>query len=329
MDQISRPARAALFSCWLALLTGSTAFGQAQLGSPQALPQQAAPPAATQQPVVQQQPAAPQVPNGFQLNALQQAALNQALDTWQAESGKVQTFKCAFQRWEYNMAFGPRDKNIPLNKNRGELSYRKPDKGSFQITEINTFREDPVPPGQQAPAVPKGNWVKQPEDIGEHWVCDGQSIYEYRTGQKQLVERPIPAELRGQGIVDGPLPFLFGAEAAKLKQRYWMRVEQQPNTNQIWLVARPRFQAQAADFSQVEVILNSRQMLPEAMQVTLPNGDRHMYVFEIANATVNGTFDGLKALFDAPRVPFGWKRVVENVPVAQVPPPVQDAPQTR
>ena len=54
-------------------------------------------------------------------------------------------------------------------------------------------------------------------------------MFEYRHDQKQLVERPIPPQLQGQAIVDGPLPFLFGAEAAKLKARYWMRIEQQAN----------------------------------------------------------------------------------------------------
>ena len=74
-----------------------------------------------------------------------------------------------------------------------------------------------MPPGQQPPQPAKGDWVKQTDAIGEHWVCDGKSVFEYRHDQKQLVERPIPPQLQGKAIVDGPLPFLFGAEAAKLK----------------------------------------------------------------------------------------------------------------
>ena len=30
---------------------------------------------------------------------------------------------------------------MPLNKNKGELSYQKPDKGSFQITEVDLAGE--------------------------------------------------------------------------------------------------------------------------------------------------------------------------------------------
>jgi TIGR03009 family protein len=276
-------------------------------------------PAAPQPPAQQQvQPKAPpqQPPAGFQLNPLQQAALNQVLATWQQNSGKITTFKCSFERLEYDVAFGPAP-DIPLNRNKGELSFGKPDKGSFRITEINTWQADPVPPGQQPPAQVQGKWVAQPNAVGEHWVCDGKSIFEYRHDKKQLVERPIPAELQGQAIADGPLPFLFGAAPAKLQARYWMRIEQQPNQDQIWLTALPKSQAQAADFKAVQVILDSQRMLPTHMQVHLPNGSRHVYVFDIANASIDSPLARVKNWFQLPRLPAGWKRIVEQLPVQQ------------
>jgi len=300
----------------LAVITTSSlvalpAAGQQQALPPQAVQQQAAP---AQTPV--------QIPAGFQLNAIQQAFLDQVLDAWQLHSGKIATFKCSFERWEYNVAFGPAP-NIPLNKDKGEVSYSRPDKGSFQITKVAKFQAQPNQPGQQPPAQPQGAWVEQPEAIGEHWVCDGKAVFEYRHNQKQLVERPIPPHLQGKAIADGPLPFLFGAEAPKLKQRYWMRIEQQPNQNEIWLIAKPKAQAQAADFSEVQVILDRERMLPKAMQIQMPNGSRHVYLFDIANSQVNGTFARLQALFTRPRVPAGWKRVVEDMPVEQAAQPVQ------
>jgi TIGR03009 family protein len=246
------------------------------------------------------------------------------LGKWEIESGKIQTFSCPFERWEYNAAFGPGG-GIPLNKDKGFLSYQKPDKGSFEITEINTWQAKPVPPGQAPPAQAQGDWANQPNAIGEHWVCDGTSIYEYRTDQKQLVERPIPKEMQGKAIVDGPLPFLFGAEAKKLKQRYWLRVEQQPNNAEIWLQSLPKLQADAANYRAVAVILDRQQFLPKAMQVELPNGDRHVYIFDLANVSVNGPLDRLKSLFERPITPPFWKRVVEDVPAAGQP----GAPVTR
>ena len=257
---------------------------------------------------VGQQPQPPQVPAEFQLNAVQQAYLDQVLSSWQNESAKVTIFQCPFERWEYNEAFGPGG-DLPLNKNKGELSYQKPDKGSFQIMEVRTWQANSRPLAS-ATAQPNGDWVVQPNAIGEHWVCDGQNVYEYRHDQKQLVVRPIPPQMQGKAIVDGPLPFLFGAEADKLKARYFMRAEQPQDPNDILISARPRFQADAADYKQVDVMLDRQRMMPKAMQVYLPNGDRHVYMFDLANAEVNGHLQRIMALFRAPRTPWGWKRVV-------------------
>ncbi|MEX2092843.1 MAG: hypothetical protein WD971_09210, partial [Pirellulales bacterium] len=121
--------------------------------------------------VVAQVPAAPQ---GFQLNQIQQGYLDQVLSSWQTESAKVTIFQCPFERWEYNQAFGPGG-GLPLNKNKGDLSYQKPDKGSFQITEVRTWQAKPVPAGGAPPAQANGAWVEQPNAIGAHWVCDGES----------------------------------------------------------------------------------------------------------------------------------------------------------
>ncbi|HEX2475704.1 MAG TPA: TIGR03009 domain-containing protein [Lacipirellulaceae bacterium] len=304
-----------LLNCLLAETAAAQQQGLAPQDMQQPPPVQAAAP--------QQAPV--QVPAGFALNALQQAELDQVLIAWQQQSAKVNTFKCDFERWEYNLVFGP-SPDIALNKNKGELSFGRPDKGSFRITEINTWTQTPQPPGQPAPAVKTGTWVPQPNAIGEHWVCDGESVFEYRHNQKQLVQRRIPPHLQGQAIVDGPLPFLFGADANKLKARYWMRVEQQPNQAQVWLVALPKFQAQAADFRAVEVILDRQRLLPTHMQVHLPNGDRHMYTFNIAGATINSPLQKLQVFFQLPRLPVGWKRIVEQMPVEQA---AQPAPAPR
>jgi TIGR03009 family protein len=264
--------------------------------------------------------AAPQTPPGFPLNPLEQAALEQMLGAWQTQSGQIQTFNCSFDRLEYVMAFGPviNGQSAPLNKNKGELTFSKPDKGSFEIKEIFTYQQAPPPAGQPQAAA-KGDWIKQPNAVGEHWVCDGKSVYEFRTEQKQVIERPLPPRAAGESILDGPLPFLFGADAEKLKQKYWMKLDaRNADPTQILLTAWPKTQEQAANFSQVDVILNRERMLPEAMQVTMPNGDRHVYVFHLKDASVNGVLNRIQqALFQKPSTPFGWKHVVEQPPVAQ------------
>ena len=214
-----------------------------------------------------------------------------------SRAAKFSTFRCPFERWEYNAAFGPGG-NIPLNKDKGDLSYQKPDKGSFEITEINTWQAKPLPPGQAPPAQAQGDWIKQENAIGEHWVCDGTSIYEYRTEQKQLVERPIPKEMQGKSIVDGPLPFLFGADAAKLKQRYWMRIEQQPNNSEIWLQSHAEvFQADAANYRGVTNHSRSKAILAEGDGSRCsPMATSTSTYSTWRTSSVNGSIDRLKDL---------------------------------
>ena len=140
-------------------------------------------------------------------------------------------------------------------------------------------------------------------------------MFEYRHDQKQLVERPIPKEMQGQAIVDGPLPFLFGADAQKLQARYWLSCRTKARSKPGFDIALPKFQAQAADFKEVDVILDATQMLPTHMQVHLPNNSRHVYVFDIANASINSPLARIQNLFTLPRLPGGWKRIVEQVPM--------------
>src|SRR5262249_6732783 len=111
--------------------------GVQQAIDPQTAQQSAA--GAVQQQQPPQNPIVPQVPNGFQLNTLQQTALDAVLTSWQANSAAITTFQCKFERWEYDPVFGPQG-NIPLYKNKGEVTYNKPDKGSFQITETNKWQ---------------------------------------------------------------------------------------------------------------------------------------------------------------------------------------------
>src|SRR5690606_18964006 len=97
-----------------------------------------------------------------------------------------------------------------------EIKYATPDKGMFQVTALQELQM-PLQPGA------KPNFVNQPEQKFEHWVCDGNSVFEFRHIEKQLVETQLPPAMRGKAIADGPLPFLFGANADALKNRYWIR----------------------------------------------------------------------------------------------------------
>ncbi len=241
----------------------------------------------------------------FQITPVEQQFVDQILQMWENESSKIKTFNGRFERWEYDPVFGP-GTDIPSIKSVGQLTYSKPDKGSFKIEEVRRYQpKDP----QSAPL--PDDWVLQKEELGEHWVCDGKAVYEYKHNKKQLVVQPLPPDMQGKDIVNGPLPFLFGAKAEELKHRYWIR-SKQGNEASIWLEAYPRTQADAANYHHVEIMLDRKTMQPKAIQVHMPNNkSRAVYMFD--KPTINGKLNALfGSLFSAPRTPFGWTRVVQD-----------------
>jgi len=246
-------------------------------------------PSAPRPPGLQQLPAPPpQAPS--QLTPQQAANLDWVLNAWQQRSDKVKTFECSFIRWEYDAVFG--DPNKPSSIDEGEISYRAPDKGSFHVT--------------------------KPKERQERWICDGDSVYQYDYAKTQLIQHKLPPELQGKAIVESPLPFIFGAEAARLKERYFLRIVTPPEAQgqQTWLEAYPRLQQDAANFSRAELILTNKNMTPYAMQIYAPNGQSRT-VYQFQKIVVNDPLALLKNSFHPLTPPF-WKKIVEEAPSPQV-----------
>ena len=169
---------------------------------------------------------------------------------------------------------------------------------------------------------------KQAEAAFETCICDGQKIFEFDYRNQRLVERALPPELRGKAIVNGPLPFLFGAKAADIKARYWVR-EVRNDKKKFWLYAVPKLQADAADFEHIEIIIpDGQEFLPEAMLLFHRGGTQTTFQFNNRKVNWNQLVEKVKfweTAFFAPKTPAGWKRFEE--PFGQQPaavPPAND-----
>ena len=263
-----------------------------------------------QQPQPPQQPpqrvavAAPAAQQPAPLSPEQQAALDQLLAAWETRNAAVRTWACTFRKWEYN-AWSPADANgerLAFAESTGELKYAAPDKGLFRVKETKQWSPE------------ARRYETRGGDTGEHWVCNGESIYEFRHSERQLRETKLPAEMRGKAISDGPLPFVFGAKADTLKKRYWMRIVTPPDVrDQIWLESLPKFQADAANFSKVELILQARDLMPFAIQIYKPAGqDRDVYQFDPRTNLIDRGLDMIRD-FAKPMTPFGYKYVFEDL----------------
>ena len=274
-------------------------------------PAQAAPAARPTAPAAERVaavPAAPQAPPA--LSPQEQSALDQLLAAWEARNAAVRTWSCTFHKWEYNAwsPAGPTGDRLAFAESTGELKYAAPDKGLFRVKEAKQWSPE------------AGRYEVRGGDSAEHWVCNGESIYEFRHTERQLRETRLPPEMRGKAISDGPLPFVFGAKADTLKKRYWMRIITPPEVrDQVWLEALPRYQADAANFSKVELILQARDLMPFAIQIYKPGGqDRDVYQFDQRTSLIDKGLDMIRD-FAKPVTPFGYRYVLEDLSSQRAP----------
>ena len=288
----------------------------------QQAPSQPAPARAPQgHAALQQQPQGSQAP--FVLSPQEQAQLDQILLQWQNRSQGIKNFKCQFNRLEYDLVFGPKQwvpdgtgkvnlKPRHISESVGELSYESPDKGLFKVSDMRVWKSKSNPTGG-ATKVAEGTYEKPETEMNEQWVCDGKNVYRFDPALKKVTQYELPPEMQGKGIADGPLPFLFGAEAAKLKARYWMRnVTPVGASGQLWLLAIPQWQQDAANFQSATLILNTHDFSPFALQVKDPGGNKEtVYTFDNIEENKGGFFH---RGFSVPRTPFGWTKVIEQPP---------------
>ena len=273
-----------------------------QAVAPRQPAQQQTGPQTAQQPAAAGQQAGPPPP--APLSPEQQAALDRLLAAWEARNAAVTTWSCSFHKWEYN-AWSPADgggERLAFSESGGEIKYAAPDKGMFRVKESTQWNPE------------TRRYEKRTGDAGEHWVCNGTSIYEFRHAERQLRETRLPPEMQGKAISDGPLPFVFGAKADTLKKRYFMRLVTPPGVaDQIWLEALPRYQADAANFAKVELILQARDLMPFAIQIYKPGGqDRDVYQFDPRTSLIDKGLDLFRD-FSKPVTPLGYKFILDDV----------------
>lgn len=224
---------------------------------------QAAAPIVPQQDGTEERP----MPAPFVLTQQEQAKTDAILKRWELFSMGIQTFETDFTRIMYRRSI-ENAKYVKTQEN-GELRYEAPDHGMFAVSS-----EDGSP--------------------SEKWICDGTHVFEFKYAQKQIDQYTLPPEMRGKGITQGPLPFLFGASADELKNRYYIR-HIIPDANlarpgQIWLEAYPKKSEDASEFQRAEMIISfGDEVRPLAIKLFKANQDQYVYIFDLKGMKVNKT----------------------------------------
>ncbi|MEM8668230.1 MAG: TIGR03009 domain-containing protein [Planctomycetota bacterium] len=196
------------------------------------------------------------------LNAAERAQLTQVLTAWEAQTKSTKTLDCKFTRWHYDLFMAPA--GIHANRADGVIKYAAPDKGLFRVDSLVFFS------GLQNG---KPQFKVQPDQVGEHWVCNGKQLIQFDGVNKQCKIIELPPEMQGQEIINSPLPFVFNLDAQKIQERYWVRLRQPPKNAQgiVLVEAHPKRQEDRAQYKFVQVALDQKTMLPRALLMYAPN----------------------------------------------------------
>lgn len=238
----------------------------------------------------------------FQLTPNQEAQVDEVLQQWEEASKKRQRFACEFFRFDFVPAFSS-SPDVPLHIDQGEACFSAPDKWMFAIH--GEYVENKLVEGQRA----------------ERWVCDGNSIYEFDYPGKTVIQHRLSDDMKGEDLVRALLPFLFNPDHANLKSRYFIRLVNFSGLAEghVCIDAWPRYQDEARNFRNAQVIIRLADMQPTAMMLVMPNGtDSHRYQFTKVKINSNNLLDRfLNDPFQV-KIPVGWKKHVEQIPAAEV-----------
>jgi len=222
------------------------------------------------QPAHAQQEERPARPMGEPLRVARvDPVLEKILLDWSGATSGIQKLNGKHKRFVYDRVFEVE------KRSSGQFYYEGPDKGRIDIA------EERIPAGAVSRRTNKlGKPFKLQSDQPTRWICNGQTVRQINDSEKTVEIFDIPPERRGANIMDGPLPFLFGMPPDKAKARFAFKVDQNEN-DAVWLTIRPRWQLDAANWSEARVILDKSNMyLPKAVQLMDTSGNSEtVYAF--------------------------------------------------
>ena len=316
--------------------TGRTAAGQG-LGAPvNPTMNPALNPALNQRPVSSPLPGAGSgkeivTKNPFPaLSPAEQAHLDQVLNYWEGSTANIERYSCKLLRWQYNSSdnfvaelakkLGTDIRNVNVSTASGELKYMAPDKGMFKIDKLLKLTG-------QLDATNQKEMKEFDNVFGEWWLCDGEKVYEYDRSRKECTRFTMPSELRGAGILESPMPFMFGVKAEKIKARYWVRSlpppkgqNEKPRDDIFVIEAYPKLQSDAVNYDHVQIYLDRELFLPimlvkfnpehvdEPGQVLNDNREVFQFSDRVKNASLLQKFGELfRKEFIPFDIPKDWK----------------------
>lgn len=156
----------------------------------------------------------------------------------------------------------------------GKFYYKAPDHGRIDLEPDDYIKKG------ETKKVDNKIFKVEPADP-EMWISNGKEIIQVHVKDKTYSRIPLPEDLQGKNIMDGPLPFLFGMPANVAKTRYDMqllKVDDKAKT--VWVKVKPLWGADAANYSEATLIISTVTYLPYAVKLVHPGGNEQtVYTF--------------------------------------------------
>ncbi|MFN0196502.1 MAG: PASTA domain-containing protein [Planctomycetaceae bacterium] len=213
---------------------------------------------------------------------------------WEKQTSNIKSLEGVHHRFTY-------DATWEIEKRaKGNFYYVAPDRGRIDLKSVK------IPKGTVSKKKgTDGKPYRVEGDMPEMWISNGKVIIEVNEIDKTYSKFPLPEDMQGKNIMDGPLPFLFGMPADVAKKRYHLELLPAPDKGQILVKAKPLWKADAANYSEATVLLNEETYLPIAVKLVHPGGNEET-VYRFDNIQINkkpSLFEeiiGVKDPFDPP-----------------------------
>ena len=195
--------------------------------------------------------------------------MDAVLTLWERQSARLTKLTGTHRRTVYDTVSGVE------RRGGGKFWFESPDRGRLDLQPAKVSGSD-----ASKMKMPTGQPYRIVADQQMMWICNGSEVLQIEEEQKGYYRTEIPPQLRGQNIVESPLPFLFGMKAADVKARY--RVEfgkkntfkpgTDPTGKVVHIRAYPTRRSDATNWSQADVYLDAKYFLPYQITLRDPAG---------------------------------------------------------
>jgi TIGR03009 family protein len=230
--------------------------------------------------------------------------IDSLLEEWSHHTKEIKRLQGSHLRATRNFTFGTE------SWAEGRFYVETPDKGRFDLQPYSKK----LPYKSVSRPGPKGaefTLSLQCDSKHDRWICDGKEIKAISDDDKTVEVVKIPPSQRGENIMDGPLPFLFGMPPEKAKARYRFKLLGQNNRGYA-IQVRPNWKQDAVDWAQAELLLDRKTFLPQEVHLhDAPGTTETVYIFRELDVNRIRIFFWQNP-FDPPL--FTYKRSVHNTP---------------